>query len=140
MKILITGASGFVGTKVLTMLSRRHQVIGMGYRHVAKELIALDLTQESLVNAVLKEIRPEMVIHSAALANPDYCEEHPEEAKIINVLGTKYVADACNQMGPKLIYVSTMAVFDGTNPPYGENATPSPVNEGLKRIQKQYLQ
>lgn len=126
--MFVTGASGFVGAKILAKLVATYETTGVYHRRPSPNLIPLDITEEAQVGSVFEKMRPEFVVHSAALIDPDYCEEHPQEAEEINFFGTKYVVNACREIGAKLIYISTMAVFDGKNPPYRETDPVSPVN------------
>lgn len=61
----------------------------------------------------MKKIKPDIVVDTAALHNVDYCETHRDEAWMVNVEGTRNVADACREVGAKMISISTDYVFDG---------------------------
>ena len=70
-----------------------------------------------------------MVIHAAAIGDIDYCENHPETARVVNVGITESVADYCGRNRARLIYLSTDNVFDGTQGNYVEEDRPAPINE-----------
>jgi dTDP-4-dehydrorhamnose reductase len=89
----------------------------------------LDLKRPEAVNQGLLAIAPDVVIHAAATADIDLCERHPEVARTLNVTLTQAVADSCQRLGARLIYVSTDNVFDGERGNYVEADPPSPINE-----------
>jgi len=77
---------------------------------------------------LIKQLKPDLIIHCAALTNIDYCEEHPEEAERINVGGTKNLFEASQKAGSYFIHISTDAVFDGEKGNYIETETTNPLN------------
>ena len=91
-------------------------------------MVPLDIRDKQEVMSVISGIKPAVVIHTAAVVNVDYCEEHPEEAWDTNVNGTENVALAAKEAGARLIYISTDSVFDGEKGMYVETDTPHPVN------------
>ncbi|MBA7704343.1 dTDP-4-dehydrorhamnose reductase [subsurface metagenome] len=74
------------------------------------------------------DIRPNFIIHCAALTNVDYCEEHPMEAHQINTIMSTLVAQKARQIGAYLIHISTDFVFDGIRGNYDEKDIPNPIN------------
>lgn len=128
-KILITGSSGFLGSKLLSRLSTNYEVIGAYYRHGRPNLTPLDVTNENSVQEVFAVNRPDIVIHTVALSDPDYCEEHPDETERINFFGTKNVVTACKEIEARLIHISTSGVFNGEHAPYRENDPVCPINK-----------
>jgi len=127
-KIFITGSSGFLGSKLLTKLSTSYEVTGAYYQHSRPNLIPLNVTNENDVQKIFIAHRPEIVIHTVALSDPDYCEEHPDETERVNFLGAKNVASACKKIGARLIHISTSGVFNGEHAPYRENDPICPIN------------
>lgn len=90
---------------------------------------------------MFKEIKPDLVIHTAALVDVDYCEDHADEAWLTNVEGAENVACASKEVVAKMVYISTDSVFDGRKGMYVEEDTPQPVNvyamtklEGERRV------
>ena len=78
---------------------------------------------------VLTAIHPDVVIHTAALPDIDYCETHPEETQKVNVEGTRNVMRGSEQIGAGLVHISTDAVFDGTKgAPYVEGDATNPIS------------
>ncbi len=123
MKILGTGLSGLVGSRIVELLSDR----------VEFEHSDVDITDEQLITEKIKSSDASFVLHLAAKARVDACEldrdqKEEGEAWKMNVLGTKNVANACSFSGKKIIYISTDFVFDGEKSPYDENSIPNPLN------------
>ena len=131
-KVLITGGSGFLGSYLVKAFEKEFETIGTYRKHRVEGqktfYVYMDITDVNQTLRIIRDYRPDCVIHTAALTNVDYCEEHREEAKKINVEGTRNVALACEEVGAKLIYVSTDYVFDGEKAPYKEEDVPNPIN------------
>jgi dTDP-4-dehydrorhamnose reductase len=143
MKILITGGTGFLGTKLMSLLSREHEVTGTCLTKRENDCLYLDITDENQVQTMFSELRPDVVIHTAAISDPDLCESEKQKAWQINVEGTQNVTTACRAINSRLVYISTDYVFDGGKEDgYNEDDDPKPVNyygltkfEGEKIIQ-----
>lgn len=129
-RILITGGSGLLGSNILRMMVRDFEVYATYNSHLTSipgcEFLSLDIRDGNKVLSMFREVSPHLVIHTAALANVDYCEDHPEEAWAINVKGTENVAKAATES--KLIFISTDSVFDGKKGMYTEESAPAPLN------------
>jgi dTDP-4-dehydrorhamnose reductase len=131
--ILVTGASGLLGASV-ALLAREQgrQVVGLHHRHPVHidgvKSLAADLADPAETRRVLLQVKPSIVVHCAAATNVDWCEEHPEEARRINVEMPAAIAELAAQSDAQLLYVSTDSVFDGERGNYAETDTPSPVN------------
>ncbi len=145
MRVLVTGAGGFLGKKILRVF-REHNVKVVATEKTAKnEIIQLDVTDKKMAELVLKEQKPDVVVHTAAVTAVDWCEEHRKETFEINVQGTKNVALACKKIGAKMVLISTDYVFDGTKKtPYTEEDKTNPPNvyaesklEAEKIVQKE---
>ena len=140
---MLTGAQGFVAGSILAQagddsevhaVSRQAEPVeppgrsprqgGRAKRHwhVCDPLAAAQLAQ------LFREVRPDVVIHSAALADIDYCQTHPELARAVNVELTRNLAELCAESGARLIFCSTDTIFDGEHAPYREEDPPGPVN------------
>lgn len=108
MKVVVTGVQGQLGYDLAKQLAaRNHEVFGIDRK-------TLDITDEKAVQAYIDEVNPEAIIHSAAYTNVDAAEEDKVTAYNVNALGSKYLAQAANKVGAKMVYVSTDYVFDGT--------------------------
>jgi dTDP-4-dehydrorhamnose reductase len=121
MKVLVTGAKGQLGTDLVLLLSDRgYEVYGYGREE-------LDITNFDQVKRVIREIHPDVVIHTAAYTKVDLAESEPDQAFLINSYGTRNVAVVSEAVGAKLVYISTDYVFDGTaTTPYNEFASTNP--------------
>jgi dTDP-4-dehydrorhamnose reductase len=129
-KLLITGSAGMLGGKLFSVAKADYEVYGLDIssdESGAPERIVIDLTDQGQVDRAIDEIKPDLVVHCAALTDVNYCEKFPELARSANALATKYLALACNDKA-KLIYISTAAVFDGKKGDYREDDATAPVN------------
>lgn len=123
--ILITGANGQLGTELCKLLDEKKSA----YR--ATDASEMDITNAEAVEAIFSEVKPQIVYHCAAYTAVDKAEDEGKELnEKINVMGTKYVAEAAERHGATMIYISTDYVFDGTNPgEYSVDADTNPKNE-----------
>jgi|SRR3989338_750161 len=119
MKILITGSNGFLGKKIMDILSKKFDVVGIDRES--------DITKKEAINKI-KEIKPDIIIHTAAYTNVDKCEIEQNLCYDINVNGTKNIVEAAKLINAKLIHISTDFVFDGTKENYNEKDIPNPIN------------
>ena len=128
-RFLVIGASGLVG-RCLTGRLRKHGafVVGTYASRPSTQLRRLDMMDASQIGACIAETRPQAIYLTAALTHVDYCEDHEEEARRINVLGPCMVAEHAQRAGVKLIFYSTEYVFDGVDGPYDEEAAPNPMS------------
>lgn len=131
MKLLITGASGLLGSDLVRTLSGRYEIMGWTRRPPDGHSIAwesVDLTDPVKVRESIRRWKPDAVLHAAAMTDVDEGERHPDQAMRVNRDGTAAVAAACAQVGAFLVAVSTDYVFDGTlNRPYREEDPPRPI-------------
>lgn len=127
-KILVTGASGFLGSHVTRLLhAENHCVTGTFYRTRTKGA-RLDLTSSEEIAAVFHDANPEVVVHVAAMADLKPCEDHPELARRINATSTTELAELCRKQGARMIFFSTDQVFDGRDGGYLESHAPNPIH------------
>ena len=119
-RILVTGHRGQLGSDLVTFLAAEHQVSGV-------DLPEVDITDLNQALSAVRRLRPDVIIHAAAYTDVDGCETDSETAFSVNRDGTWNVAQACAELGARLIYYSTDYVFDGTKPtPYIETDLPNP--------------
>ncbi len=126
-KIIVTGASGLLGREVMSRLAGTFQVEGWGFTRTAG-LTRIDLLDQAAVEEAFRRFSPRAVVHCAAERRPDVMEQNPEQSTRLNVGATKQLAGLCADSGAVLVFISTDYVFDGTSPPYGEEARPNPLN------------
>lgn len=121
--ILVTGITGQLGHDVAAELERR------GEEFIGTTRKEIDLTTESGAKNFILEKKPDAVIHCAAYTAVDKAESETELALTVNGFGSRYIAEACREVGAKMIYISTDYVFggDGTRP-YEVNDEKNPVN------------
>jgi dTDP-4-dehydrorhamnose reductase len=122
MKILITGAKGQLGHKIIEVMGSKHELI-------LTDVDNMDITDLEVVRRVVTKEKPGHIIHAAAYTKVDKAEEEIELCRKINALGTKNVAIAAKENGAKLIYISTDFVFDGSKKtPYTEEDVANPLS------------
>jgi len=111
MKMLITGASSYVGAGIYVYLRKRFDVIGTYLSNkLFPELELLDIRSKVDVDKYIHFSRPDIIVHVAANASGSWCEKNPEQAIAINLDGTKNIIDAANLYESKVVFISSMAV------------------------------
>jgi dTDP-4-dehydrorhamnose reductase len=109
MRIVVTGAKGQLGTDLVAEIQSKHPedtVLGI-------DRAECDITDKDAVMKVIKELKPDAVIHLAAYTAVDKAEADPSTCDLINVQGTNYLVEAAKAVGAKFLYISTDYVFDG---------------------------
>ncbi|ADV44448.1 dTDP-4-dehydrorhamnose reductase [Bacteroides helcogenes P 36-108] len=136
-KVLIIGANGFTGRRILNDLSHNaaYEVTGCSLHDDIcpnsgdYHFVRIDIRDCKALNKLFEEVQPYAVINTSALSVPDYCEIHHEEAEAINITAVMHLAQHCRTHNSRLIHLSTDFVFDGnTKRLYTEEDTPAPVN------------
>ena len=121
--ILITGILGQLGYDLAKEFTKR------GVEYIAPSLEELELTTEAGAKNFILDKKPETVVHCAAYTAVDKAETEQELALTVNGLGTRWVAEACREIGAKMIYISTDYVFGGDGKtPYEVNDEKKPMN------------
>ncbi|MFN2195871.1 MAG: SDR family oxidoreductase [Anaerolineales bacterium] len=133
MHILVTGASGLLGLNLaLEAAAAGHTVTGVHNRRplYAREFKTLqaDLLEPDALEHLLEHTQPDWVIHCAALANVDACEEDPGLAQRLNADVPAKLAQLVARGGARLVHISTDAVFDGERGNYAETDAPHPLS------------
>ncbi len=144
--VLITGASGFLGEHLAWRFERAGYTLYLTYstqipRSQAQGLYHIDLSKRGSLSSGLNDLASvDIVVHTAALADADRCEEDPLLARAINVEGTREVAQWAAYHGVRLIYVSTDLVYDGEKGMYTEDDVPRPINVyGSTKLQGEHI-
>jgi dTDP-4-dehydrorhamnose reductase len=105
MKIIITGAGGFIGKRLARFFSPHHDVLALTHQ-------ALDITDNHTVRRLITDLRPDLVINCVVLG-VDECEADPSLASSVNAAGPQYLAEAVAEIDAEIMHISTNYVFDG---------------------------
>ncbi len=130
-RLLITGASGMLGYALCRRALPAWEVYGVCHRGEVRAAgaipVRVDLTDSDKLAKCFREIKPQAVIHAAALSQPNDCERQPAESEKINLKAAVGIAGLCVGPGIPLVFSSTDLVFDGRNPPCAEEDPVSPI-------------
>lgn len=115
MKVLVTGSNGQLGHDVCKELERqnKHSFLGI-------DLDTVDITDEKNIQSFIMSFHPDIVVHCAAWTQVDKAEQMKEKVYATNALATKYIAEACQIIDAKMVYISTDYVFEGKGTQYYE--------------------
>ena len=131
-KLLVTGASGFLGWNLCQQAQSNWEVYGTYFSHEIKitgvTLFKINLKDYAALNELFNHIKPNAVIHTAAASKPNYCQTHRQEAYAINVDAAVNIARLCGEHRIPCAFTSTDLVFDGKNPWYKETDPVCPIN------------
>jgi dTDP-4-dehydrorhamnose reductase len=133
MKVLVTGFSGFVAGSILCQAPDHWELHAMGRSTAPEDSKSIryhqvDMLEKDSMSNMMETIQPEVVIHTAAIANIDFCESNRAMAQAVNVSATEHIAGLCKKQGAKMVFCSTDTVFNGKKPFYSEEDIPFPVN------------
>jgi dTDP-4-dehydrorhamnose reductase len=135
-KILITGSNGLLGQKLVSLLSQQVDIQLIATSRGANrmdftegyEYQEMDITDAKQVAEVIEKVRPDAIIHTAAMTNVDQCEGEKDLCWEMNVKAVEYLVETCEKHQIFLCHLSTDFVFDGSYGPYSEEDLPSPVS------------
>jgi len=131
-RVLFTGISGFLGWHFAKISLHEWEIHGIANSHPADinnaVVYQVDITDYEDIKSAMEKIRPDAVIHAAALADPNECELNPDRSYIINVEAVQNIAGLCANRAIPFLFTSTDLVFGGEHPPYSEDDVPNPVN------------
>ena len=131
MKIIIFGAAGFLGTKLMNYLSKDNKIIGADINK-EENIEKIDATDKEEVRIFLLNHKPDIVVDTVALTSSVACEKNPELGKKLNYQTAKNIAEACKEIGVKMIFISSSYVFDGEKGDYDEKDETNATNEYAK--------
>ena len=130
--LLITGASGFLGWYACRLLAQAWQIHGTYYTHPISlgtgTAYSLDLNDDDALQACWNAVKPDAVLHAAAISKVNHCQQDPDNTYRINVNVAVSLAKRCAAASIPFLFTSTDQVFDGTQAPYVERDHPNPVN------------
>ena len=110
MKILLTGASSYVGARLFLDLSKKLEVVGTYHGNkLSEKLIHLNITDSEEIKKVIDEQKPEIIIHAASNANARWCEANPKLAIALNQEPTRNIVESANSFNAKVIFISSYA-------------------------------
>jgi dTDP-4-dehydrorhamnose reductase len=139
MKLLVTGGSGLMGSKVAELGLKKGYEVFSGYAHhlpMHGAAVKIDLRNDSSVVEAVKAVRPDVIVHTAALTDVDLCESDKNLAYKMNTQATKTLAESARDVGAFTVYTSTDYVFDGSKGMYKEEDATNPVNYyGYSKLQ-----
>ncbi|MBD2596622.1 NAD(P)-dependent oxidoreductase [Nostoc spongiaeforme FACHB-130] len=131
-KLLITGASGFLGWHLCQLAKQEWEVYGTYHSHLLEipgiKMVKVDLTDFQELKQLFITIHPDAVIHTAAQSQPNFCQIHPQESHLINVTASCNIAGLCADYSISCAFTSTDQVFNGLNAPYHEASPVCPIN------------
>ena len=135
MRVLVTGANGLLGQKLIGLLSNEPEVelhaTGRGDCRIPEGNFTyhkVDLAEEGALYGLFEQERPHTVIHGAAMTNVDACELDPAECQLQNVMVVESIVRACQNHDSFLTLVSTDFIFDGEDGLYSEDDKPNPIS------------
>ena len=122
-KILVTGASGFVGSRFVARWRSEYNILAPTHAE-------LDITDYASVSSYFVQNSPDVVVHLAALSNTWYCEQHEQESYRVNVEGACNIARAAAMCGAKMVFFSSDQVYNGNHESgmHSEDVVVSPEN------------
>jgi dTDP-4-dehydrorhamnose reductase len=130
LKALIISGNSQTGSEIIKILRAHNwQALGTCYSRQNPEFLPLDITDRSAVENCILSVKPQVIFLAVILrGGADYCEQHPEATRALNVEGTRYVLEAAQKVGAKLVFYSSDYVFDGTQGPYLESDPLTPIS------------
>jgi dTDP-4-dehydrorhamnose reductase len=123
MRIAVIGSEGMLGRDLVGFLGDRHEIVGL-------DIGEIDIRRREATVAAIAELRPQLIVNSAACVDVESCETEPDRAWGVNALGSQNLAIAAERVSADYLYFSSDYVFDGRSGcDYDEFATTCPVNQ-----------
>jgi len=135
MKVLVVGGSGLLGNKLVRLCLAKGLDVCATHKSSPQSptiggeriFLKLDITDRESAISKVSELKPDVIVNTAAMTNVDLCEVEKETAWKVNAEGAKNIAEACSKSGAFLVQVSTGYVFDGEKGSYDEGEEPNPI-------------
>ena len=135
--IVVTGSNGFIGSNLVEYLLRKtdYRVIGFskGECRLRSQsnytYFDIDLTNEIAITELFTQLKPEIIVHCAAISQVDVCEKDPELCKKVNVDATQFLVTESNKVTAQFIFLSSDFVFDGKDKWVTDKTVPDPISE-----------
>ncbi len=131
-RLIVTGGSGLFGTSFSLQAARGSDVVALYHSNEVSipggESRFCDLRDRNQTLKCLNDVRPDVIIHSAAITDVDQCEADPKLADQLHVTTTLDLAGWAQSHGSYFVYIGTDSVFDGKRGQYREEDIPGPVN------------
>ncbi len=131
-KLLITGTSGFLGWNISQIAEFDWTVSGTYFAHPLTiphiTLAKVDLTLFRDLKRLFNDVKPNAVIHTAAMTDPNFCQQNRALSHNINTQVPINIAGLCSGLEIPCLFTSSDLVFDGLTPPYSEDDEPSPIS------------
>lgn len=130
--LLLTGASGFLGWNICNAAANNWKVHGIinstDFTFPGITIHRQTLTDAAGIRKLFNEVKPDAVIHTAAISDPNYCQQHPQETYPVNVTATQIFAELCAERKIPFVFTSTDLVFDGKQGDYKETDAVNPIS------------
>jgi len=133
--IIVIGASSSPEYKIALKLSYKYDVLAVYNDHKIDGInsLKLDITKEP--EKLISDYQPDLIVHTAAMGNVDFCEEDKEVCYDVNMVSLRKLFSKAYRKRTKIIYISTDNVFDGKKGLYKESDIPKPINfNGLTKF------
>jgi len=123
-KWLVTGAKGFLGTNTAIRIQGRVQTVGLARTQLTttdySRTEILDLRDGEALVEVIRNVRPDVIVHGAAIAGHETAAKDPDQAYAVNVTASRILAEEAEALGSTMVFISTDALFSGQRGNYRE--------------------
>lgn len=138
-KLLITGVSGFLGWNLAQIAIEEWQVHGLYNKHSINlqnvDAHQCDLMDLPALEQITQAIRPDAIIHLAAVSSPNVCQDNAVLSRTINIKASEAIACIANSFRIPLVFTSSSQVYSGNDAPYNERSLTQPVNDyGVQKL------
>ena len=147
-KVVITGSNGLLGQSIVELLlkeKQNYEVFGLsrGMNRSGRDdfnYVSIDITQKESLQQLLLELRPDFIIHTAAMTQVDECELQKEACDLLNVEVVQWITESAELIKANVIHISTDFIFDGTKGYYKETDEPNPLSYyGLSKLKSERI-